>query len=145
MPWFFIEKIRAFTTWKMKILPLFLRWAHSKKKQRQNFHLSDSESPNFFNKKSRHGKLSKKKLHYFEMSQTRQGQLDTLKNNRLLTLKASHALIFYRKIRASSIWKMNILPSFLRWAHSKIPLRSGVQRKIRNCQPTVSVLDTLVN
>ena len=31
------------------------------------------------------------------MSQTRQGQLDTLKNNRLLTLKASHALIFYRK------------------------------------------------
>ena len=30
MPWFFIEKIRAFTIWKIKILPLFLRWAHSK-------------------------------------------------------------------------------------------------------------------
>ena len=66
-------------------------------KWRQNFHLSDSESPIFFDKKPRHGKLSKKKLHCFEMSQTRQSQLDTLKNNRLLTLKASHALIFYRK------------------------------------------------
>ena len=72
-------------------------WMCPTQKWRQNFHLSDSESPIFFDKKSRHGKLSKKKLHCFEMSQTRQGQLDTLKNNRLLTLKATHALIFYRK------------------------------------------------